>query len=98
MKQYRKSRDKEEEKKVHLQYRNLVLFMSHEQRQACQSLLQILPQDLHSLRRIHLLVLLILILRYTKILDRKLLHICRNLWHCMFQHVGWKLWKARTRP
>lgn len=36
--------------------------MGHEQGQTCQSLFQILPQDFHSLRRIHLLVLLILIL------------------------------------
>ena len=44
------------------QHRDLVLAVGHQQRQPGQGLLQVLPQDLHPLSRVHLLVLLILVL------------------------------------
>lgn len=44
------------------QHWNFILFMSDEEGQTCQRLLQIFPQDLHSLSRGHFFMLLILIL------------------------------------
>lgn len=46
----------------YLQDRDLILLVGHEQREPCQRLLQVFPQNLYTLRSCHLLVLFVLVL------------------------------------